>query len=135
MCKRPSHLVASDSNALSVSNHSKACQVVPSGSNRTPGLLSTKQVLCRLSYEGLGCWPRAHKAVLRLVALDTLIPPGANPFTLTNTAGDCLCVAILWLALSQPFGLKMTLGVPQQSPCVLGVKKPPTSEVRGLNPF
>ena len=38
---------------------------------------------------------------------------------LTNTTGDCLCVVILWLALSQPFGLRLALGVPQQSPCVL----------------
>jgi len=37
----------------------------------------------------------------------------------TNTAEDCLLYIILWLGLSQPFGLSLMLLVSQQSSCVL----------------
>jgi len=44
---------------------------------------------------------------------------GANPQNHPNKYEDCLCIFILWLALSQPFGLRLKLGVPQQSSCFL----------------
>ena len=46
------------------------------------------------------------------------------PLLHTNTARDYLFYIILWLALSQPFGLSLMLLVSQQSLCVLALVFP-----------
>ena len=78
----------------------------------------------------LGCTANPHAYWSQsFLGVNWFLPPTCQSGSVTldfrggslvaNTIEDCLCVVAPWLAMSQPFGLRTTLGVPQQSPCVL----------------
>jgi hypothetical protein len=68
--------------------------------------------------DGFHPWTQLRDTACLLLVLTASID-ATVAYCFPNTAGDCLCVVAPWLAMSQPFGLRTALGVPQQSPCVL----------------